>query len=95
MYPLLQKAKIRHMPDEFNFKQWPGNFWLSTPEILDIDAIMAGYAHLIPSEIKSLWFDVKNRGPQLEGPDDAESDTIWHVFDLEEMFFEIEKVVKK
>lgn len=95
LYPLLLKGKIRHMPGEFEYAQWPGSFWLSTPEILEIDTILAKYSNLIPSQIKSLWFDAKKRGPQLEGPDDAESDEIWYVFDLEKILSEIEKEIKK
>ena len=95
LYPLLLKAKIRHMPGELEYTQWPGTFWLSTPEILTIDAIIAKYSNLIPSQIKSLWFDAKKRGPQLEGPDDAESDEILHVFDLEFLLNEVEKEIIK
>lgn len=95
LYPLLLKAKMRNEPGESENTQWPGSFWLSTPEILEIETIIVKYSNLIPPEIKSLWFDAKKRGPQLEGPDDAESDNIWNVFDLEKILSEIEKEVKK
>jgi len=91
LYPLLRKAKIRHIPGELDFIQWPGTFWLTTAEILEIDAICVKYSHIIPEEILSNWKEAKERGPPLEGPDDAESDEIWHVYDLEEMLQAIEK----
>ena len=55
---------------------------------------MAKYSNLIPSKIKSLWFEAKKRGPEL-GPDDAHSDNIYNVFDLENLLNEIKKEIRK
>ena len=68
LYPLLLKAKIRHMPGEFEYSQWPGSYWLSTPEILEIDTIIAKYSNLMPNQIKLLWFDAKNEVHSLKAP---------------------------
>ncbi len=92
LYPLLERATMRDTPGEDN--QWPGTFWLSAPEIIKVDAIMVKYSNLIPSKIKSLWFEAKKHGPEL-GPDDAHSDNIHNVFDLENLLNEIEKEIRK
>lgn len=94
LYPLLKKARMRHGVD-LEFKQWPGEFWLTPPEVLKIEGLFAKYLHLIPSSIHKLWIEAKEKGPSIEGPGEAEADTLLLPFDLERMLQEIENEIKK
>ena len=94
LYPLLKKARMRHEHDEFR-PQWPGDFWLSPPEVLKIEEVFAKYLHLIPHSIRRLWIEAKNKGPSIEGPGEVEAETLLLPFDLERMLKEIENEIVK
>lgn len=95
LYPLLKKARARHVSGEFELKQWPGNFWLSSSEIFEVEAIIAKHHHLIPKKMIDLWKEAKERGPSLEGPDEVETEYVFFPFDLENMLNEVEKEMMK
>ncbi len=95
LIPILNKAKARNIPDEFEYKQWPGNFWLSSNDIFNIEEIFAKYSRLIPQKIVDLWMEAKEQGPSLEGPDEVETDNVFFVFDLEKLLNEVDHLTLK
>lgn len=85
---------MRHEHED-DLVQWPGKYWLSTPEIMEIETTLVKYADFIAPKIQDCWFEAKKNGPQLEGPYDAESETVWNVYDLEKMLGVIKKETTK
>lgn len=94
LYPLLKKARMRHEYTN-DFRQWPGEYWLTPQEVIKIESIFAKYLHLIPSSIHKLWLEARQKGPPISGPGEAEADNLLLPFDLDEMFQQIENEINR
>lgn len=92
IYPLLEKAKMRD--DNDDFKQWPGEYWLTAKELVEIDGLLSTYSYFIPENILKLLKEAKDKGPSIEGIGEVESDVIFP-FDLQKMHETIENEIKK
>jgi len=93
LYPLLMKARMRHESNDFK-PQWPGEFWLTPPEVVKVEGLFAKYLHLIPKSIQKLW-RARRKGPSIEGAGEAEANNLLLLFDLEKMLQEIGNDIKK
>lgn len=93
IYPLLRKARMRYEHEDF--QQWPGEFLLLTPEVVQIDGLLAKYSHLIPSSIQRLWIEAKDKGPDIKGLGETEADNVFFPFDLQKMLDVIQNELKK